>query len=76
MTPRAKAVLDFWFVETPSEKRFKKDEVFDQLIKDKFSKDYELYCTSCFCLTCNDSQYLHIRLESAFIRATEYFFEF
>ena len=42
MTPRAQAVLDFWFVETPSEKRFKKDQVFDQLIKDKFLKDYEL----------------------------------
>ena len=26
MTPRAQAVLDFWFVETPSEKRFKKDQ--------------------------------------------------
>ena len=42
MIPRAQAVLDFWFVETPSEKRFKKDQVFDQLIKDKFLKDYEL----------------------------------
>ena len=42
MIPGAQAVLDFWFVETPSEKRFKKDQVFDQLIKDKFLKDYEL----------------------------------
>ena len=42
MSPRAQTVLDFWFVETPSEKRFKKDPVFDQLIKDKFLKDYEL----------------------------------
>ena len=42
MNPRAKAVLDFWFVETPSEKRFKKDAEFDQLIKDNFLKDYEL----------------------------------
>jgi uncharacterized protein (DUF924 family) len=42
MSPRAQAVLDFWFVDTPSEKRFKKDPAFDQLIKDKFLKDYEL----------------------------------
>ena len=42
MSPRAQAVLDFWFVDTPSEKRFKKDPTFDQLIKDKFLKDYEL----------------------------------
>ena len=42
MNPRAKVVLDFWFVETPPEKRFKKDQVFDQLIKNKFLKDYEL----------------------------------
>ena len=42
MSPRAQAVLDFWFVDTPSEKRFKKDPTFDQLIKNKFLKDYEL----------------------------------
>ena len=42
MSPRVQAVLDFWFVETPSEKRFKKDAEFDQLIKDNFLKDYEL----------------------------------
>ena len=42
MSPRVQAVLDFWFVDTPSEKRFKKDPTFDQLIKDKFLKDYEL----------------------------------
>ena len=41
MNPRAKAILDFWFVETPSEKRFKKDEKFDQLIREKFLNDYE-----------------------------------
>ena len=41
MSPRAKAILDFWFVETPSEKRFKKDEKFDQLIREKFLNDYE-----------------------------------
>ena len=38
MSPRTQAVLDFWFVDTPSEKRFKKDPTFDQLIKDKFLK--------------------------------------
>ena len=41
MSPRAKTILDFWFVETPSEKRFKKDEKFDQLIREKFLNDYE-----------------------------------
>ena len=30
---RAQAILDFWFKETPSEMRFKKDENFDQKIK-------------------------------------------
>ena len=42
MNSRAQEVLDFWFIDTPSEKRFKKDPTFDQLIKDKFLKDYEL----------------------------------
>ena len=41
MNPRAQAILDFWFEETPSEKRFKKDEKFDQLIREKFLNDYE-----------------------------------
>ena len=39
---KAQEILDFWFKETPSEKRFKKDEVFDKTIKDKFLNDYEL----------------------------------
>ena len=39
---KAQAILDFWFKETPAEKRFTKDEVFDDLIRDKFLKDYEL----------------------------------
>ena len=34
MNSRAQEVLDFWFVKTPSEKRFKKDEKFDQLIRE------------------------------------------
>ena len=42
MDLRAKKILDFWFIETPAEKRFKKDEKFDQIIKEKFLKDYEL----------------------------------
>ena len=39
---RAQTILDFWFKETPSEMRFKKDENFDQKIKNNFFKDYEL----------------------------------
>ena len=27
---KAQEILDFWFKETPEEKRFKKDEAFDQ----------------------------------------------
>ena len=42
MNKKAQEILDFWFKETPSEKRFKKDESFDQLIREKFLKDYEL----------------------------------
>ena len=41
MNPRAQEIIDFWFKETPSEKRFKKDEKFDQLIREKFLNDYE-----------------------------------
>ena len=41
---RAQVILDFWFKETPSEMRFKKDEKFDQKIKDNFFTDYELAC--------------------------------
>jgi uncharacterized protein (DUF924 family) len=41
---RAQIILDFWFKETSSETRFKKDEKFDQKIKDNFLKDYELAC--------------------------------
>ena len=37
MIPKnAQEILDFWFKETLSEKRFKKDEVFDNIIRDKF----------------------------------------
>ena len=42
MNIKAKEILDFWFVETPDEKKFKKDLKFDQIIKNRFLKDYEL----------------------------------
>ena len=44
ISERAQAILDFWFKETPSEIRFKKDEKFDQKIRENFLKDYELAC--------------------------------
>ncbi len=44
MDLRAQTILNFWFIETPSDKRFKKDEKFDQLIKDKFLRDHEKAC--------------------------------
>ena len=39
---KAQDILDFWFKETPAEKRFKKDEAFDKTIREKFLNDYEL----------------------------------
>ena len=39
---RAQEILDFWFKETPPKKRFQKHKDFDDLIKKKFLKDYEL----------------------------------
>ena len=42
ISDKAQIILDFWFKETPAEKRFKKDETFDQTIRNKFLKDYEL----------------------------------
>ena len=39
MKTRISEILDFWFVKTPSEKRFKKDEKFDQEIKENFLID-------------------------------------
>ena len=35
-------ILNFWFVETSAEQKFKKDLQFDQIIKAKFLNDYEL----------------------------------
>jgi uncharacterized protein (DUF924 family) len=42
MHTKAQEILDFWFKDTPPKKRFQKHKDFDQLIKDKFLKDYEL----------------------------------
>lgn len=42
MNDRAEKILNFWFIETPSEKRFKKDQKFDEEIKKNFLKDYQL----------------------------------
>ena len=41
MNDRAKAILDFWFDDMVVEKRFKRDDNFDQLIRDKFKDDHE-----------------------------------
>ena len=37
---RAKAILEFCFVETPMEQWFKKDEDFDATLKNKFMQDF------------------------------------
>ena len=42
MSLKINKILDFWFVETSAEQKFKKDLKFDQIIKDKFLNDYEL----------------------------------
>ena len=42
MNPRAELILDFWFNQTSPEKRFKRDEAFDNEIREKFLKDYNL----------------------------------
>ena len=39
MNERAKAILDFWFVESKMEDWFKKNDSFDQKIKDLFLED-------------------------------------
>jgi len=46
MHKRALEILDFWFKETPTKKRFQKHEGFDKEIRDKFLKDYELASTN------------------------------
>ena len=42
MNSRAEFILDFWFNQTSQEKRCKRNNSFDQEIRDKFFKDYEL----------------------------------
>ena len=39
---KAQEILDFWFKETPAEKRFKKDEAFDQLIRERSPLELKL----------------------------------
>ena len=46
MHTSAKKILDFWFKDTPSKKRFQKHKDFDVLIKKNFLKDYELASTN------------------------------
>ena len=41
MKERAKVILDFWFVESSPAELFKRNEVFDQKIRNHFIKDYE-----------------------------------
>ena len=42
MISKINNILNFWFVETTAEQKFKKDLKFDQVIKDRFLNDYEL----------------------------------
>ena len=42
MISKINKIIDFWFVETTAEQRFKKNLKFDRIIKDKFLNDYEL----------------------------------
>ena len=39
---KAQDILDFWLKDTSAEKRFQKDDVLDQTIRNKFLDDYEL----------------------------------
>ena len=41
MKERAKAILNFWFVESSPEELFKRSEDFDQKIRNRFMSDYE-----------------------------------
>ena len=40
MNERAKAILEFWFIETLPEDHFKRSEIFDNKIKNNFKDDY------------------------------------
>ena len=39
MNERAKAILDFWFIQSTMEDWFKKDDIYDQKIKSLFFTD-------------------------------------
>jgi len=39
---RANTIIEFWFVKTSPEKRFKKDDAFDLEIRNNFMEDYNL----------------------------------
>ena len=39
ISERAQVILDFWFKETPSEMRFKKDEKLDQMTQSKIDAE-------------------------------------
>ena len=46
MHKKVQEILDFWFKDTPPKKRFQKHKGFDQEIRVKFLKDYELASTN------------------------------
>ena len=46
ISSKAQEIIDFWFKDTPSEKRFTKDAELDLSIKKKFLKDFELASTN------------------------------
>ena len=41
MCKKINNILNFWFIETSAEQKFKKDLKFDQIVKDRFLNDYE-----------------------------------
>ena len=41
MDERAKAILDFWFIESTSQEHFKQNDDFDKIIRKNFKNDYE-----------------------------------
>ena len=42
MNSRANTIIEFWFVKTPPEKRFKREDDFDLEIRNNFMEDYNL----------------------------------
>ena len=45
MNERAKAILDFWFIQSTMEDWFKKDDIYDQKIKKLFLGDLKKQLT-------------------------------